>query len=50
MTLRKAPAKNVAVVIVVALAFAPIGLTLLLSAWMGALTVGIKPDSIMTNT
>jgi hypothetical protein len=36
MTLRQAPTRNVAVVIVVVLAFAAIGLAVLLSAWMGA--------------
>ncbi len=48
MTLRQAPAKNVAVVIAVVLAFALIGLALLLSAWMGAIqpVPGMRVESV----
>ncbi len=48
MSLRQAPARNVAVVIIVVLAFALIGLALLLSAWMGAIqpAPGMRVESV----
>ncbi len=48
MSLRQAPARNVAVVIIVVLAFALIGLGLLLSAWMGAIqpAPGMRVESV----
>jgi len=48
MSLRQAPTRNVAVVIAVVLAFALTGLTLLLSAWMGAIQLapGMRVESV----